>query len=138
MVEFYTRPLAVVGISRTEFFNLGTAPDGVDGKSGYRTCETRQTPCRERFRGVYVVQGHRHGYSSRDLTRSATSHEGCSVRQLRSGALDWPSDWTGNCNWFAFYGFRRVAGSPVVSRARGSRWSHLRVPFVASSTEEDC
>ena len=80
----------------------------------------------------YVFLGDRHGYSWADLARSSTSHEGCSVWQLRRAGMDWPSNWTGYCNRSAFYGFRRATGSPVVSRARGTRRSHLRILFVAS------
>src|ERR1700722_11009711 len=77
-----------------------------------------------------------HGYappgSSTDLARPAPSHEGCSVRQLRSGALDWPFNWTGDCSWSPFYGFRRIKGSPVVSRAFRSCRSGLRIVHVVS------
>ncbi len=80
-----------------------------------------------------------HEYSpsrySTDFARPASSHEGCSVRHLWSGALDRPSYWIGDCNWCAFYGLRRVTGSPMVSRARCSCRSHLWILHVASPSK---
>src|SRR5580704_16573172 len=65
--------------------------------------------------------------------RPASSLEGYSVRLVRGGALDWPSNWAGACNWPAYNGYHRITGSSVVPRPCCSCRSHLRVLHVASA-----